>query len=223
MLTDAEIAGVTSIDVSHRSISDLTGINYFTALTELDCYGNQLRALDVSKNTALRYLSCFNNLLTELNLEKNTALTYLYCGNNQLTELDLTNNTKIKLLNIYSNRIRGTAMDRLIESLPKIKGYFYVVIPNSETEGNTITILQIYTVKEKGWETRDYVGAVYNGVTIPGDFNGDGEVNAQDIDCLRDHILGLSSATPFFKEADLNGDGKADITDLTKLIEKLKE
>jgi hypothetical protein len=33
-------------------------------LTDLDCSGNQLTALDVSKNTALTYLVCGNNLLT---------------------------------------------------------------------------------------------------------------------------------------------------------------
>ena len=43
------------------SISDLTGIEEFTALTELDCSRNKLTSLDVSMNTALNYLRCEGN------------------------------------------------------------------------------------------------------------------------------------------------------------------
>ena len=54
----ANISGVTNLDVNSKSISDLTGIEDFTALTSLDCGGtgsssNQLTSLDVSSNTAL--------------------------------------------------------------------------------------------------------------------------------------------------------------------------
>ena len=56
ILTDAEIAGVTEIDVHNKGISDLTGIEYFTVLKTLKCYVNRLKALNVSKNTALQSL-----------------------------------------------------------------------------------------------------------------------------------------------------------------------
>ena len=79
VLTEAEIKGIASINVSEKNISSLKGIEYFTALTYLDCANNQLTALDVSKNTALTYLSCCNNQLTALDVSKNTALTYLSC------------------------------------------------------------------------------------------------------------------------------------------------
>ena len=42
-------------------ISSLTGIEAFTALTELYCSSNKLTFLDVSKNTALTYLYCEGN------------------------------------------------------------------------------------------------------------------------------------------------------------------
>ena len=41
------------IDCSELNISDLTGIEAFTALTILNCAGNQLSSLNVSQNTAL--------------------------------------------------------------------------------------------------------------------------------------------------------------------------
>ena len=49
----ANISGVTTLDVSNKEISDLTGIEAFTALTYLDCNHNKLTSLDVSANTAL--------------------------------------------------------------------------------------------------------------------------------------------------------------------------
>ena len=55
-LNEAEIAAVTAIYCDKKNISSLKGIECFTALTTLWCYGNQLTALDVSKNTALMEL-----------------------------------------------------------------------------------------------------------------------------------------------------------------------
>ena len=87
------ISGVTFLNVASKSISDLTGIADFTALTYLSCYSNQLTSLDLSNNTALGTLQCGNNQLTSLDVSNNTALTFLDCRSNQLTSLDLSNNT----------------------------------------------------------------------------------------------------------------------------------
>ena len=76
-----------SIDCSGINISNLTGIEGFTALAELYCNFNNLTSLDVSQNTALTELHCGENQLTSLNVSANTALTYLSCGDNQLTSL----------------------------------------------------------------------------------------------------------------------------------------
>ena len=65
------------------SISDLTGIEEFTALTALHCSYNKLKSLDVSKNTALTTLYCEGNKLKSLDVSMNTALTDLGCGGNQ--------------------------------------------------------------------------------------------------------------------------------------------
>ena len=42
VITDAEINAITSLSVQSLGIKSLKGIGYFTALTELYCYGNQL-------------------------------------------------------------------------------------------------------------------------------------------------------------------------------------
>ena len=108
-LNEAEIAAVTEIDCSGKNISSLKGIKCFTALTTLRCYGNQLTALDVSRNTALTVLNCDDNQLTSLDVSKNTALTSLYCWSNPLTNLDVSKNTKLGNLSCSYNQL--TSLD----------------------------------------------------------------------------------------------------------------
>ena len=98
-----------TINCSYLNISDLTGIETFTALTELECFANQLTILDVSNNTALEVLSCKYNQLTSLDVSNNTALTYLDCEPagifNQLTSLDISNNINLNTLICPNNQI----------------------------------------------------------------------------------------------------------------------
>ena len=100
----ANINTVTILSIQALNISDLTGIEDFTALADLYCSGNLLTSLDVSTNTALDYLSCASNYLTSLDVSVNTALTYLNCGNNQLlTSLDVSTNTALTSLSCNFN------------------------------------------------------------------------------------------------------------------------
>ena len=108
-ITDEEFANITSLSVSGRKIKSLQGIEYFTALTSLYCYNNQLTSLDLSGCTALSYLSCDSNQLTSLDLSGCTALTELYCYANQLTSLDFSQNTALTELYCYNNQL--TSLD----------------------------------------------------------------------------------------------------------------
>jgi Leucine-rich repeat (LRR) protein len=105
----SDVENVTSLNVSNKSISDLTGIEAFTSLETLYCYSNQLTSLDVSSNTALKSLACLSNQLTSLDVSSNTALTNLSCGQNQLTSLDVSNNTALTSLSCFSNQL--TSLD----------------------------------------------------------------------------------------------------------------
>ena len=91
------------INCGGLGISDLTGIEAFTALTDLNCEQNQLTSLDVSANTALTTLGCKFNQLTSLNVSVNTALTDLDCEQNILTSLDISANTALTQLYCQSN------------------------------------------------------------------------------------------------------------------------
>lgn len=102
-----------SIDVSTTwpgpYISDLTGIEAFTAITDLDCSGNHLSSLDVSFNTALTSLNCRINPLTNLDVSANTAITSLVCQYNLLTSLNISTNSVLTTLLCTNNAL--TSLD----------------------------------------------------------------------------------------------------------------
>ena len=125
---DAE--AVSSIDVLYQEIADLTGIEYFTGITYLNCGGNDLTSLDLSANTALVELYCYSNELTALDTRELPALEILSCYSNQLTELDVSKNTALTELNCTSNclamlDVRGNAsLDEVSCSNQQINGYY---------------------------------------------------------------------------------------------------
>ena len=90
-----------------------------TALQELYCGSNQLTALNVQGLTALERLYCFNNQLIALNVQGLTALERLYCYNNQLTALNVQGCTALKELWCSNNQLTAlnvqglTALERL--------------------------------------------------------------------------------------------------------------
>lgn len=75
---------VTYLAVNSSNISDLTGIEDFTALETFHCTYNQITSLDVTQNTALTSLVCFNNQLQCLNLKNgnNTSIFQFLFGQN---------------------------------------------------------------------------------------------------------------------------------------------
>ena len=108
-LSGEEIGDVNIIYVSESGIESLKGIEYFSALTYLDCSYNQLSNLDVSQNIALTELECQENQLSSLDVSKNTVLDRLVCKSNQLTDLDVSKNTALVYLNCDDNQL--TSLD----------------------------------------------------------------------------------------------------------------
>ncbi len=110
-----DIKGITKIDIGsslknwQNLIVSLEGVEYFTALTYLDCNQNELLSLNVSKNNDLSYLDCCWNQLTKLDISNNTALTYLNCWENQVTHLDVSENTRLTILYCEQNQL--TSLD----------------------------------------------------------------------------------------------------------------
>ena len=120
VLSKAEIKKVTEIKLEHYDearneyvYNDLTGIGVFTELQTLECAGNELTKLDVSKNTKLVELDCGGNELTKLDVSKNTKLVKLDCNRNKLTKLDVSKNTKLEFVNCGYNGIKELNVSKL--------------------------------------------------------------------------------------------------------------
>ena len=105
----ANISSLTSLNINGKNISDLTGIEAFAALSELNCGNNKLSSLNLNGNAVLKELSCFNNQITSLDPGSNPNLSELVCYNNLLTNLDVSANPVLLKLNCSNNRI--TSLD----------------------------------------------------------------------------------------------------------------
>ena len=141
IFSKSEINGIKYLSLDSKGIYSLKGVEHFTSLIVLNCFGNQLTSLDVS------------NL---------TELTTLYCSINELTSLDLSKNTKLKELNCALNKIKGTAMDELIKSLPPnttTEFYDFSVLAYDNTiDENVCTKEQAAAAKAKGWMPKFFDG-----------------------------------------------------------------
>ena len=126
------MAIMTELDISGTydnpgSLTSLRGIEYFEALTKLNCNRNSLPTLDISQNTELTELRCEYNSLTELDISQNMKLTYLNCNNNSLTELDVSQNTELTELRCDFNSLTELGLNTELtvlhcqsNSLPKL-------------------------------------------------------------------------------------------------------
>jgi Leucine-rich repeat (LRR) protein len=105
----SEALKVAVLTIHFSEISNLTGIEYFTNLTSLTCYGNNLINLDVSVLSKLKYLSCFGNKLTSLNIKGLNNLEEVICHNNNLASIDLAGLSSLKKIDCEINQL--TALD----------------------------------------------------------------------------------------------------------------
>ena len=116
-----EIEAVTSLNIKGKNLTDISGIEYFTNLTSLDCGNNQLTALPVENLTNLTSLRCGNNQLTALPVENLTKLTLLYCSYNQLTELPVEKLTNLTSLYCDNNQLTEQLP---VENLTQLKNLY---------------------------------------------------------------------------------------------------
>ncbi len=98
MLSEEELEKVLAIDVKSMPVASLKGIEYFSALQELNCFGTKIVDLDMSGNIALKSLNCEGSSLKRLNVSQNAALEYLNCYKADLIELDVSHNPALQYL-----------------------------------------------------------------------------------------------------------------------------
>ena len=150
-------------------------------------------------------------------------MTWMSCYGNQLSELSVEGCTALKTLFCYQNKISGTGMTTLVNSLPtrsaSDKGELNVIFNTGEN--NSMTAAQITTARDKYWLPQKYNGSAWVELTAStrGDVNGDGSVTISDVTALIDLLLG--GGTISNPAADCNGDSNVTISDVTALIDYL--
>lgn len=103
-LTREEALEIRSLSLSSKTISSLSGIEYFSNLEILDCSSNKLTSLELSKNTALKILNCKSNpSLAKLDVSHNAMLENLDCSSTGITGLNVSANTILEKLVCGSN------------------------------------------------------------------------------------------------------------------------
>jgi hypothetical protein len=103
----AEAENVTVLDLHSKEISDLTGIEYFINVEELNVGHNQLSELDITKLTKLKSLSGAENNLSSLDLSANPLLEHIDIQSNKLTCIDLSNHVNLKAVYLNNNPLTG--------------------------------------------------------------------------------------------------------------------
>lgn len=101
----ADVRNLLTLDVSGLSIADLTGIQDFQDLQDLNCASNALSILDLNSNLQLQNLNCSGNQIEDLSLVPNTNLVSIDCSANSLFTLDIknTNNALLTTFNATNN------------------------------------------------------------------------------------------------------------------------
>ncbi|MDD7512425.1 MAG: InlB B-repeat-containing protein, partial [Clostridiales bacterium] len=115
-LSQNELYKVSSIIIPNGNIATIKGVEHFTNLKTLSLPGNQLTAVDLSKNLALKSLTITDNQLTTLDVSKNQLLKLIHCSGNNLTDLNVTNNLELGVLVCSGNNL--TALD--VSKNPKL-------------------------------------------------------------------------------------------------------
>ncbi|WP_394364907.1 leucine-rich repeat domain-containing protein, partial [Polaribacter haliotis] len=107
LVTTSNINTITALDVSNQSISDLTGIEDFIALTELKANTNTISTVNLTENISLEKIYLNNNTLTEINVSKNIGLKQLWVRSNTIKNLDVSSNVALEWLVCSRNNIEN--------------------------------------------------------------------------------------------------------------------
>ena len=141
-LSQSDINSRTSLSVSNKSISSLTGISYFTELQYLYCSNNSLTTLQLKNNPKLKYVDASNNQLLWLDVTNCTQLNKLICNNNKLGQHSTYTSGLYGLGSCYQTL---NYLDCSYNSLPSLSLFNYSNLMTLKCNNNaTLTTLTCY-------------------------------------------------------------------------------
>ena len=232
IVSTSNIRNVTVLNVSSQTISNLTGIEDFTDLIQLDVSGNFLEELDLIENKNLQVLVCNNNLLKSLDLSELNKLNVVFAQNNQLTTLNVSNNPDINYLRANNNKLKSldvtsvTSLEDLYcdnNSLTKLNianGSNDILSNFNARINNNLSCIQVDNANNIGAAWEKDLSAIYSEscFTYVPDDNFEQALIDNGYDNLLDDYV---ETAELYKITNLNINAKG-ISDLTG-IEALKE
>lgn len=104
----AEAEVVEYLSLREKGISDLTGIEHFVNLIQLDAGKNELTSVDISNNINLESLTLDRNQITgPIDVSNNIKLIRLQLILNNITSIDISNNVNLTFINVGRNDLSG--------------------------------------------------------------------------------------------------------------------
>lgn len=101
----ASISDVEDLVIEDKEISDLTGIEDFTALLGLWVSRNNLTNLDLRENRNLKFAFAEDNALTSLRVDRLLDLEKIQVENNAITTLNISDNQALQQLSLANNQL----------------------------------------------------------------------------------------------------------------------
>lgn len=99
----SEALKVVELDVSSSYIVDISGIEFFTNLKSLVCWGASINTLNINALKELTYLNCSGNSIISLDVSQLKNLETLICAGGQLKSVNLKGLTKLHHLHLDRN------------------------------------------------------------------------------------------------------------------------
>lgn len=236
-LTALNVSGCAALRILDCAGNDLTALDVAgcAALEDLNCNYNLLTALDVSNSAGLKSLKCNGNALARLDLSHDPELTALYCSNGTLTALDLSHNPQLSTVYCQNDPLRSIILPdssllpvrRLSAegngcigcSFTRSAGFNAYAYPGEdadfigwydETGAYVSDEEQLHVVSDSFSE----LTARFEGGILPGDADGNGEVDIADALLTLRCAMGLLGFDEGQTAAcDLDGDGVITIAD----------
>lgn len=105
-IQEQEALQVVKLKINNKNIYNLTGLEKFLNLEELNCSNNFFSSIDLSLMSQLKVLHC-NEISTSLSLDvtANNNLELLSCYGGQVVNLAIGQKTLLKSINCYANQL----------------------------------------------------------------------------------------------------------------------
>ncbi|WP_172830870.1 T9SS type B sorting domain-containing protein [Polaribacter sp. KT 15] len=101
----ANINTIKNLNITNENISDLTGIQDFISLEDLQFTQNNVSNIDLSSLINLKTLYSNNNNILSIDVSNNINLIDLFTGYNPLTKIDVSKNLNLEQLDISNTNV----------------------------------------------------------------------------------------------------------------------